>query len=161
MKIIANLVFVVTAASFVCGCGNDAPEKASPKSDPEGAKPRTKLIAEPEVLPKANPTKQLAEEAAETVAEPEAVVPAESAGPSQQKAQRRKMTDEERKARREKRREEFYRKVEAERNKTHEQRVKEHEEAMQRAQEKRDLQDARLKRILEKRAKQQAAEQGK
>ena len=160
MKIVHNLVFAVVAASFVCGCGKDAPEKASPKSDPEGVKPRTKLIAEPAVLPKAKPAKQLAKEPVETAAEPVAVAPVKSADAARPKAQRRKMTEEERKAWREKRREEFYRKVDAERNKTHEQRVKEHEEAMQRAQEKRDLQDARLKRILEKRAKQQAAEQG-
>ena len=159
MKRIARCILVVAAATGLPGCWENESQKPVAEHEKASVKAQSKLIAEPEVLPKAKPAKQSAEEPVETAAEPEAVAPSESAGTAQPKAQRRKMTDEERRAWREKRREEFYRKVDAERNKTHEQRVKEHEEAMKRAQAKRDLQEERLKRILEKRAKQQGAEQ--
>lgn len=146
-RIFSIVVLLVTAA-FVCGCWESSSQEQSDNSAVGRKKAERRRIVEPKVRPK-EPAAE-----AQPVAEAQPKAEAQPVAEAQPKARRPGMSAEERKALREKRREEFYRKVDAERNKTHEQRVQEHEDAMQRAQEKRDLQDERLKRILEKRAKQ-------
>ena len=151
MKSLYLPVFIAVVLSFACGCWEDVSQESVEKPvAAERTKDSGRRIAEPKILPK----KSVAEEQPVVETQPEPVAEAQPAE-VRPRAKRSKMSAEERKAAREQRREEFYRKVDAERNKTHEQRVQEHEEAMQRAQEKRDLQEERLKRILEKRAKQQ------
>lgn len=152
MKSLYLPVFIAVVLSSACGCWEDASQESVEKPVAvERRKGSSKRIVEPKERPATAAKEQSVAEERQAVAEGNGLQPAEV----RPRAKRSKMSAEERKAAREQRREEFYRKVDAERNKTHEQRVQEHEEAMQRAQEKRDLQEARLKRILEKRAKQQ------
>lgn len=151
MKSLYLPVFIAVVLSFACGCWEDVSQESVEKPiAAERTKDSGRRIAEPKILPK----KSVAEEQPVVETQPEPVAEAQPTE-AQPQAKKPKMSTDERKALREQRREEFRRQVEARRNKTPEQRAQEHKEAMQRATEKRILQEERLKLILEKRAKQQ------